>query len=286
MERLMGDRLKLVMIKMLPKKTISRIIGRFAQSRASRPLIRPYAKFYKVDLTQAEKPIHRYMSLTEFFTRRLKEGARTVAEGAHVAVSPVDGCVSEFGTITDKTLLQAKGVTYSLPELLGGDEERAQRYEGGTFLTLYLSPKDYHRIHMPVSGTVVHYTYVPGTLFPVNPFGVRTVAGLFAKNERLITYIDTSAGELAVVKVGATIVGSVRVVYDDKLTTNVKRGKPARGSVEQGPYLAKGAELGLFQFGSTVILLFEPGMIELSPRIRIGEFLHFGEAIGYIRSAR
>jgi phosphatidylserine decarboxylase len=281
----MSDRLKLVMIKILPKKTFSRMIGRFTQSRASRPLIRPYAKFFKVDVSQAEKPIHQYMSLSEFFTRRLKEGARTVAEGSRVLVSPVDGRISEFGTITNKTLLQAKGVSYSLLDLLGGDEERAKRYEGGVYLTIYLSPKDYHRIHMPLAGTVTHYTYVPGTLFPVNPFGVRAVAGLFAKNERLITYIDTQAGEIAVVKVGATIVGSVRVVYDETLSTNVKQGKPVKGTVKKGPFLAKGAELGLFQFGSTVILLFEPDKIELNPRVKTGEFLHFGEAIGVVKKA-
>lgn len=282
----MSDRIKLAMIKCIPKNTLSRLIGRFAQSHWSRPLIRPYVKWFRVDVSQAEKPLHMYRSLGEFFTRRLRKGMRVITPGPYVTVSPVDGRIAQFGRIEGKTLFQAKGVPYSLQELLGNDQKKAAYYEGGTYLTLYLSPRDYHRIHMPISGTLTSYTYVPGTLFPVNPFGVRAVAGLFTKNERLITYAETSAGEMAIVKVGATFIGSVRVVYDPALTTNVKRGKYSQGLLPTPLFLGKGEELGLFQFGSTVILLFAPGTLTLFPWIRQGHFLRMGEAIGIIKKDR
>lgn len=273
------DRLRLFLLHLLPKNTISRLAGLFAGSRFSKRLIPLYARHFQVDLEQAEKAIDEYTTLTEFFTRRLKPEARPIAAGETVLVSPVDGVVSQFGPIREGTLLQAKGVNYALEQLLG-DTRKAASYEGGTFLTIYLSPRDYHRIHTCLQGTVAGYSYIPGTLFPVNPFGVRNVPGLFSRNERLTTYLSTAFGEYAIVKVGATIVGSVQVVYDDRLTTNVRKGKPTHQSLH-GPSIEKGAELGLFRFGSTVVLLFEPGMVRLD-HLQEGQFVFMGQRIGEV----
>ncbi|MFC4768528.1 archaetidylserine decarboxylase [Effusibacillus consociatus] len=278
----MSDRLRLALLHLLPKNTISRLAGRFAGSRLSKWVIPYYARHFQIDLEQAEKPIGDYRTLTEFFTRKLKSEFRPIAEGDKVLVSPVDGVVSQFGKIQDGTLLQAKGVAYSLEQLLA-DSRKAELYEGGTFLTIYLSPRDYHRIHTCLKGSVTGYSYIPGTLFPVNPFGVRNVPGLFSKNERLTTYLSSPYGEYAIVKVGATIVGSVQVVYDKKLATNVRNGRMTHESLE-GPTLEKGDELGLFRFGSTVVCLFEPGMVALED-IKEGQFVRMGQRIGEVQAA-
>ncbi|KEO84230.1 archaetidylserine decarboxylase [Tumebacillus flagellatus] len=280
----MNDRLQLFLMNLIPKNAISRLVGKFAASGFSRLFIPLYARKFQINLDEAEHPLEHYPSLVEFFVRRLKPHLRPLAEGEDVVVSPVDGKVSQYGPITDGRIVQAKGVTYTVEELLGGDRERAKRYEGGTFLTVYLSPTDYHRIHTPLSGTVTGYTYVPGTLFPVNPFGVRAVAGLFAKNERLVTYFDTAAGEVALVKVGATIVGSVKVLYDVKAGTNIRGGRLERKDVANGPHYAKGEEVGRFEFGSTIILLFEPGAVELDGGLHTEGRVLLGQAIGKVKA--
>ncbi|MBL0388506.1 phosphatidylserine decarboxylase [Tumebacillus sp. ITR2] len=278
----MNDRLQLILMNLIPKNTISRMVGKFAASGFSRMFIPLYARKFNINLDEAEHPLEEYPSLVQFFVRRLKPHLRPLAEGDDVVVSPVDGKVSQYGLIDGGRVVQAKGVTYTVEELLGGDKERAKRYEGGTFITVYLSPTDYHRIHTPLAGKVTGYTYVPGTLFPVNPFGVRAVAGLFAKNERLITYFDTTAGEVALVKVGATIVGSVKVLYDVKAGTNIRGGRLEKKSVTDGPCYAKGEEVGRFEFGSTIILLFEPGAVELNGDLHPERRVLLGEAIGNV----
>jgi phosphatidylserine decarboxylase len=278
----MNDRLQLFLMNLIPKNSISRLVGSFASSGVSRAFIPLYARKFNINVDEAEHPLEEYPSLVEFFVRRLKPHLRPVAEGENVVVSPVDGKVSQFGRIDGGRIVQAKGVTYTVAELLGGDAERAKRYDGGTFLTVYLSPTDYHRIHTPLAGQVTGYTYVPGTLFPVNPFGVRAVAGLFAKNERLITYFDTAAGEVALVKVGATIVGSVKVLYDVKAGTNIRGGRLEKQDVANGPRYAKCEEVGRFEFGSTIILLFEPGAVDLIDDLRPERVVRLGEAIGKV----
>jgi phosphatidylserine decarboxylase len=192
----------------------------------------------------------------------------------------VDGVVSETGAATEGKLVQAKGIDYSSAALLG-DPAVARRFEGGAYLTIYLSPRDYHRIHFPLSGRVTGYRYLPGQLWPVNPASVRTVRGLFGVNERLVTLLDSPSGLCAVVAVGATVVGRVRASYDAAAPlTNcagaraVARDYPAPLPVE------KGQELGAFELGSTVILLFEPGRVRLEPRIVPGATLRVGEAVG------
>jgi phosphatidylserine decarboxylase len=259
----MKDRMLLTLLQALPKKAISRWMGRFARSPVSKRFIPYYIKRFDIDLSEVEKPWEEYESLQEFFIRRLKPGARPVDPSPDTVVSPVDGTISQIGTITRDTLIQAKGLEYRLEELLGGDQERAKQFENGEFVTIYLSPREYHRIHAPMKGRITGLTYIPGTLFPVNTFGVRTVRELFVRNERLVTYLTSSElGTVAVVKVGATNVGSVKVTFDPHVVTNQPRKKQMeRKSYHPQPELEKGEEMGRFEFGSTVILLFEEGRI-------------------------
>ncbi|QKG85116.1 phosphatidylserine decarboxylase [Kroppenstedtia pulmonis] len=270
------------LMKVIPKKTVSRWMGRFARSPFSRRMIPYYIRRFDVDVDQAEKPVSEYRTLLEFFVRKLKNGARPVPEDPRLIISPVDCCISQLGRIENGVLIQAKGVTYTLNALLGGDQEKTESFQEGFFITMYLSPKDYHRIHMPVRGKVVGLSYIPGSLFPVNPLGVRRVRGLFTKNERLITYLDSDAGYVAVVKVGATNVGSIKVEYDQDICTNL----PRRKCVETRTYSSKefwekGAELGRFEFGSTVILLFQKGQIDWED-LKPGMTLRMGQSIGRI----
>lgn len=286
------EELQFALIRILPKHTFSRWAGKFARSRVSRRLIPLYASWFRVNTGEAGLQIGKYSSLQEFFTRKLKPGARRIEGGAETVVSPVDGVVAELGRIDQGTLVQAKGVAYTVAELLGGDISRALGFNGGQYLTIYLSPRDYHRIHLPIDGKVTGCAYIPGTLWPVNSLGVRKVPGLFARNERLITYLDTPAGVVAVVKVGAAGVGSVRVVYEQaanaggrivgQLGTNLRGGKPAQCDLPAGPFLAKGEELGYFEFGSTVILLWQPERVCLDPALSPGQPIRMGQAIGRV----
>lgn len=275
----MASKLPYTIMKLLPKKYLSSLVGKFALSKASRAMIPLYIRKFKIDPTLAEKKISEYQSLTEFFTRRLRPGLRPIDPSETTVISPVDGIASELGPIHQGTLLQAKGVTYTVESLLGS-QEQAALFEGGTWVTLYLSPKDYHRIHAPVAGYVYRTSYIPGALWPVNDIGVQHVPGLFSKNERIISYLRTSFGNLAVVKVGATIVGSIKVGYDDSLGTNKKGGNPHHREISPAYPLEKGGELGVFEFGSTVILLFPRHTVLLDPDLIPGKFVKMGERIG------
>jgi phosphatidylserine decarboxylase len=275
------DNLRLILMNILPKKSLSRLVGNFARSTFSKVFIPTFAKLYQINLDEAEKTIDEYTSLTDFFIRRLKPGARAIADGDEVIVSPVDGKVSAFGTIENGTLIQAKGVYYTVNELLGSDEDRALGFNGGQFMTIYLSPQDYHRIHTPLAGEITGYAYVPGTLFPVNAFGVRAVKGLFARNERVITYLNTEAGEVAVIKVGAIIVGSVKVNYSD-ITTNIRGGQVVKESLKVKRSIKKGDEVGRFEFGSTVILLFERDKVSFRSDLSEGQSVKMGSPLGQV----
>lgn len=267
------------LIKRMPQNSMSRTMGKITASRFSRLAIRHYIRMYNIDLSQVEKPLNEFKSLKEFFIRKLKPGARPIAEGQHVIVSPVDGTVSQMGDIHEGTLIQAKGKNYQVTELLGHDQELSRRFAGGSFITIYLSPRDYHRIHTPVNGKLVKYSYLPGRLYPVNQMGVEHVDNLFARNERLITFIDNpDIGCVAVVKVGALFVGSVKVVYN-RATTNVPGGKQITEEIHDGPVVQKGDELGWFEFGSTVILLFEKNQVAWAEGIREGTTLRMGQKL-------
>ncbi len=266
-------------IHRLPQNAMSRTMGKITASRFSRLAIRRYIRHYQIDVSAIEKPVEQYRSLKEFFTRRLKPHARPIAPGEDVVISPVDGTVSQMGDIDRETLIQAKGKEYSVTQLLGDEPELASRFFGGRFITIYLSPRDYHRIHMPVDGKLVKYTYLPGKLYPVNRLGVEHVERLFARNERLVTFIRSDRlGYVAVVKVGALFVGSVKVAYNTA-TTNVRKARPASEGIAGEPFYEKGRELGWFEFGSTVILLFEPGRVEWAKGVTEGSSLLMGQKL-------
>jgi phosphatidylserine decarboxylase len=272
------------LLRLLPKNTLSRAVGAACRMSAPKPVlravIRAFAKKYGVDESEAERPIDQYPTFTEFFTRRLKPGARAIAPGELLPVSPVDGTVGELGEIVSSRLYQAKGKHYTLSELIGGPraEEDARQFEGGVFCTIYLAPYNYHRIHAPLSGEIAGYVNMPGQLWPVNPAGVRNVEKLFCVNERLTTFLRTPRGPCGVVAVGATNVGRIRALYDDVVTNARRRRRPARVIYQQPVRVEKGAELAVFEMGSTVVLLFAPG-VKLAGRLLPGLPVKLGEAL-------
>ncbi len=271
------------LMRLLPKNTLSRAVGAACRVSAPRPLvraaIRAFARKYGVDASEAERPIEEYPTFTEFFTRRLKPGARPITKGPQ-AVSPVDGTLGELGEIVEAKLFQAKGKHYTLSELIGGPnaEEDARQFAGGAFCTIYLAPYNYHRIHAPLGGEITGYVYMPGQLWPVNPVGVRNVEKLFCINERLTTFLETPRGPCAVVAVGATNVGRIRAVYDDVVTNAKRTRKPERKIYEQPVHVEKGGELAIFEMGSTVVVLFGPG-VKLAERLAPGQTIKLGEAL-------
>ena len=276
--------LSYTLLRLLPKNTFSRAVGAACRVRAPAPVmraaIRAFAKKYGVDASESERPIDEYPTFTEFFTRRLKPGARAIAPGALLPVSAVDGTVGELGEISQGRAYQAKGKEYTLAELIGGPEaaQDAAQFAGGSFCTIYLAPYNYHRIHAPLGGAITGYVNMPGQLWPVNAVGVRNVEKLFCVNERLTTFLKTPRGPCAVVAVGATNVGRIRAVYDDVVTNARRTRKPARKIFPQPVPVAKGSELAIFEMGSTVVLLFAPG-VKLSARLSPGLPIKLGEAL-------
>ncbi|MFN2546690.1 MAG: archaetidylserine decarboxylase [Myxococcales bacterium] len=276
--------LSYALLRLLPKNTLSRAVGAACRVNAPRPVvravIRAFARKYGVDASEAERPIEEYPTFTEFFTRRLKPGARPIAPGELLPVSPVDGTVGELGEVVDGRAYQAKGKHYSLAELIGGPDAPgdAAQFLGGTFVTIYLAPYNYHRIHAPLGGEISGYVNMPGQLWPVNPIGVRNVEKLFCVNERLTTFVKTPRGACAVVAVGATNVGRIRAVYDDVVTNAKRTRKPARKFYERTIRVEKGGEIAIFEMGSTVVVLFAPG-VKLASRLAVGQPIKLGEAL-------
>jgi phosphatidylserine decarboxylase len=277
----MNDRTFIALLGLVPKNALSRLVGALTRWAAPRALldwaILGFAGRYGIDLTECDSPSS-FRTFGEFFARPLKPGRRPIAPGEGVVVSPVDGVVSETGVAGQGRLVQAKGIDYTVGALLG-DYEAAGRFEGGAWVTIYLSPRDYHRIHFPLGGRVTGWRYVPGRLWPVNPASVRTVPSLFAINERLVVHLETSLGACAVVAVGATIVGRVRATFDASVPpTNLPGATMQHARYSDPIQVEKGEELGAFEMGSTVILLFERGRaaLQLAP----GQRVRVGEAIG------
>jgi phosphatidylserine decarboxylase len=276
--------LSYTLLRLLPKNTLSRAVGAACRATAPRPVvraaIRAFARKYGVDASEAERPIEEYPTFTEFFTRRLKPGARPIAPGELLPVSPVDGTVGELGDIVDSRLYQAKGKHYTLAELIGGPnaEEDARQFAGGSFCTIYLAPYNYHRIHAPLGGQIAGYVNMPGQLWPVNPVGIRNIEKLFCINERLTTFLKTVRGPCGVVAVGATNVGRIRALYDDVVTNARRTRQPVRRMYEHPIPVEKGAELAVFEMGSTVVVLFAPG-VKLAPHLRAGSRIKLGEPL-------
>ncbi|ADN74720.1 phosphatidylserine decarboxylase [Ferrimonas balearica DSM 9799] len=285
------DKLKVNLQYVMPKHGLSRLVGKFAASEAG-PLTTAFIKWFirqydiKMEEAVQEDP-KSYRTFNEFFTRPLKPGLRPLAEGDDLLLQPVDGCVSQCGPIRDERLFQAKGHDFGLKELLGGFDKDAEPFKEGHFATIYLSPQDYHRIHMPVAGTLRRMIYVPGDLFSVNPLTTQNVPGLFARNERVVTIFDTEHGPMAMVLVGATIVASIETVWAGTVTPPTGSqvfdwDYPAEG--EHAIHLAKGEEMGRFKLGSTVVACFGRGMVdEFDDDFEPGKVTRLGRAMAKVQ---
>lgn len=268
--------------KLIPQHALSRFMGRLGNCTNTcykNWMIKKFIKAYGVDLSEAlnEDPTS-YASFNAFFTRALKPGARDFAKPAGSFLSPADGTISEFGAIQNGQLLQAKGDYYSLERLVA-DKELAAGFQNGSFITVYLSPKDYHRVHMPMDGVLQSMTYVPGSLFSVNNEAVAGVPGLFARNERAVCYFETQYGPMAVILVGAMIVASIHTVWAGQVAPN-RSGSVTITHYTEGKSLARGAEMGHFQMGSTAIVLFAQDAIKFSNTLKVGDNIRLGDVIG------
>jgi phosphatidylserine decarboxylase len=270
----------------LPKQLMTVAAGKLAGMQGgglTHAAIRKFVARYGVDMAEAATPdIASYPTFNEFFTRPLRAGARPLADADFLC--PVDGAISQFGAIEQDQIFQAKGHSYSTTALLGGDAQLASLFENGHFATLYLSPKDYHRIHMPCAGLLQRMIYVPGALFSVNPATAQGVPGLFARNERVVCVFDTEYGPFVNVLVGATIVGSMATVWHGVVNP------PRPGKIVQWRYsdkniaLTKGAEMGRFLLGSTVVMLWPKNTLRFNPGWAPGRAVRMGEAMAYTRA--
>jgi phosphatidylserine decarboxylase len=282
----MQQRLFILSQYLLPHHLLSRLIGCAAECRANwfkSRLINWFAKRYQVDMSEAAvEQLDSYAHFNAFFTRALKEGARPLDSGVGAVLCPADGAVSQLGKIEHGRIFQAKGHSFSVLELLGGDSERAAEFMGGEFATVYLSPKDYHRVHMPLAGTLREMVYVPGRLFSVNQTTAENVPELFARNERAVCIFDTERGPMAVVLVGAMIVASIETVWAGLVTPPKRELKTSRyDAAARAPIeLAKGAELGRFKLGSTAIVLFGPEQVQWAAELGAGSPVRMGQRLG------
>ncbi len=284
----MSERFDVLSQYVLPKRSLTAFGGRIARARAGAAttrLIRWFVAKYGVDMNEAAEPdIAAYASFNDFFTRALKPGARPLAQAT--LVCPVDGAISQFGAIDRDRILQAKGHDYTATALVGGDAGLGATFEHGNFATLYLSPKDYHRIHMPCAGRLVRMIHVPGDLFSVNPVTARGVPGLFARNERVVCVFDSQAvGRFVLALVGATIVGSMATVWHG-VVNPPRVGRLREWRYEDAPLtLAQGEEMGRFLLGSTVVMLFErPAAgrgLKFDPQWAPGRTVRLGQAMAH-----
>ncbi|MGM0571177.1 archaetidylserine decarboxylase [Marinobacter sp.] len=290
----MLDRLFVLVQYILPQLLISRLAGKLADTRPPRSIltavIRWFIGRYGVNMSEAadENPAS-YPTFNAFFTRELKPGMRPLAGGNETLISPVDGTISQLGQVSSDRIFQAKGQSFSLTELLGGDTDRAKPFEGGEFATIYLAPNDYHRIHMPVAGKLQEMAYVPGRLFSVNPVTAEAVPGLFARNERVVTIFDTDAGPMAMVLVGAMIVGSVETRWGGVIApSGGKREVTTSDYRHQSPGVRydRGDEMGRFRLGSTVILVFPKGAAHWQDTLQSRERVRLGQALGSVTTAQ
>ena len=278
----MSDRLKVTAQYLIPKQALTVLAGKLASARAgglTTSVIRWFVARYGVNMAEAANPdIASYPSFNEFFTRPLKPGARPLADADYIC--PVDGAISQFGRIERDQIFQAKGHSYSTHALVGGDRDLAIQFQDGEFATLYLSPRDYHRIHMPCDGRLTRMIYIPGDLFSVNPTTARGVPGLFARNERVVCVFENDAGPFVLTLVGATIVGSMATVWHGQVNP------PRPGKIREWDYapgkvtLRKGDEMGRFLLGSTVVMLFPKRRLRFNPDWAPARPIRMGEAMG------
>lgn len=280
---MLSDSAKVKLQYYMPKHLLSRAVGILASSKlgfVTTFFIKTFVRQYNVDMSEAAEPnAAAYATFNDFFTRALKPGIRPLCDEDNALIFPVDGAISQMGPIEEDQIHQAKGHNYSTRALLGGDAELADSFQNGDFMTIYLSPRDYHRIHMPMDATLEKMIYVPGDLFSVNPLTAENVPGLFARNERVVAIFNTAKGKLAMVLVGATIVASIETVWAGTVTP------PAGKAVKTWEYSAQnataldfkaGQEMGRFKLGSTVVMCFEKDMVDMmdfasGAQTRLGE---------------
>ena len=284
----MSDRLAVLPQYLLPKRALTVLAGRIASAQAgtlTTTLIRHFVARYGVDMSEAAHPdIASYASFNAFFTRALRTGARPLAKAD--LICPVDGAISQFGAIAHDQVFQAKGHSYSTTALVGGDTALAAQFQDGHFATLYLSPRDYHRIHMPCKGTLRGMVHVPGDLFSVNPTTARGVPGLFARNERVVCTFDSVAGPFVMVLVGATIVGSMATVWHG-LVNPPRPGKPRSWDYQgKNVTLQQGEEMGRFLLGSTVVMLFPAGPLRFNSDWAPGGAVRLGQPMAARKLAK
>jgi len=279
-----SDYLKSWLLYPLPQHAISRLTYRLTRIRTAwfkNTFIRWFAAVYQVNWEEARYPHPQdYPDFNAFFTRELKAGARPVAGDDDTIISPADGHISQIGAIDSDRIFQAKGHRFSVTDLLGGDTARAQVFQDGRFVTIYLSPRDYHRVHMPLSGKLRETIYIPGRLFSVAAHTVRTVPRLFARNERLVALFDTAAGPMAMVLVGAINVAAIETVWSGLVTPPHRSAIEVKDMWTAGIELARGAEMGRFNMGSTVILLFAKDHVHWLDELQAEQALRMGQALG------
>lgn len=271
--------------QIVPQHLLSRLVGLLAES--TQPwlknwLIKRFIAHFNVDMSEAKEPSPQaYANFNAFFTRELKENARKITLDENLVVSPADGAISEIGKVEFGRILQAKGRGYSLTALLGGDDERARPFIDGRFATIYLSPRDYHRVHMPAGAVLKESIYVPGDLYSVNQTTADNVDSLFARNERLISIFETEQGPMAMILVGAMIVAGIETVWSGQVAPPPKTPRKIFSTqADTAIRLEQGAEMGRFKLGSTVILLFPDQAVEWIDSLRAGTAVRLGEVIG------
>lgn len=283
----MLEKIKIKLQYLLPKQGLTQLAGWFADQKAAgftQLMIKLFAKFYKVDMAEAkESEFSAYSTFNEFFTRPLKQNIRPIVTGSNQLALPADGVISQLGLIIDDQLLQAKDHSYSLAALLAGNYILAEQFRNGLFVTTYLSPRDYHRVHMPCNGLLTEMIYVPGDLFSVNQLTATNVPNIFARNERLICIFETAFGNMAQILIGATIVGSIDTSWcgcvNNQREGIIKRWTYPEKDKTGAVYLKKGEEMGKFKLGSTVINLFEPNHIKLNSTLEQGSVTRVGELL-------
>jgi len=282
----MSDRFAVLAQYLIPKQAITLLAGRVARAQGgamTTRIIEWFVRRYGVNMSEAaHADLASYATFNDFFTRALKHGARPLARAD--LICPVDGAISQFGPMQKDQIFQAKGHHFSSTALVGGDAELAARFDDGSFATLYLSPKDYHRIHMPCDGRLSRMIYVPGDLFSVNPTTARGVPGLFARNERVVCVFESNRGPFVLVLVGATIVGSMATVWHGVVNAE-RSGKIREWRYDDKPVgLKKGQEMGRFLLGSTVVMLFPKGPLKFNPAWAPEGAIKFGEAMASLRA--
>lgn len=285
----MIDRAFVLLQHVLPQHGLSALMFRLARCRTrwlAQTLIRAFSRIYCIDLTEAAEPnLGTYTHFNSFFTRALKPESRPLQGAEDSVVSPADGRISQIGRMEGNAIMQAKGQTFGLTALLGGDTERAKPFLDGSFVTIYLSPRDYHRLHMPLAGQLTEMVHVPGRLFSVNEATTSLVPGLFARNERVIAFFETPSGPMALVLVGAIFVGSIETVWHGIVTPEAASRRVHHWNYTQSNQLLdRGSEFGRFNMGSTVIALFGPGQVEWEPALQPGVAVRMGQRIGGTRA--